>query len=166
MTGAMLLLLTFLPARADPPEPDFPWPNSMIGFSVGTPWLVGGRAEAWLADTVSGELGAGTLGAVEDVGFDFAIRWRPDFACLNCGERVLATIGLGIGGLVVPDFQLEDPWELAVGPDLSASGIVWLSSRVGIHLTGRAGVGPGWVWTDFSEVEARPWAFLSTGLAF
>jgi hypothetical protein len=164
MTGTMILLVAS--ASAQSPESDFPWPNSMIGFSVGTPWLVGGRAEAWLADAVSGELGAGTLGEVEDIGFDWAIRWRPDFACLNCGEQVLATFGVGIGGLVVPDLQLEDPWELAVGPDLSVSGIVWVSSRVGFHLTGRAGVGPGWVGTDFSEIEARPWAFLSTGLAF
>jgi hypothetical protein len=128
---------------------------------------VGGRGEAWLAEGVSGELGAGTLGEVGDaVGFDWALRWRPDFACLNCGEQVLATFGLGVGGLVVPDFQLEDPWELAVGPDLAATGVVWLSKRVGIHLTGRVGVGPGWLGTDFSTVEVKPWAFLTAGLAF
>jgi hypothetical protein len=164
----MIVFLAALPAFADTPAaPEFQPPNSIIGVSVGYPWLIGGRGEAWFADEGSVELGAGTAGDVGDtLGTDWAVRWRPDFACLNCGEQILVTFGLGLGGLVVPDLQLDGPWEFAVGPDLVATGVLWFSTTVGFQLSGRVGIGPGWVGDEFDAIEAKPWAFLTAGLAF
>src|SRR5687767_13848408 len=83
-------------------------PNSTVGVSVGTPWLVSLRGEAWVGDEASFEVGVGTLGAVDQqIGLDWAIRWRPDFACFGCDGRVLATLGVGVGGLVTSDLALD-----------------------------------------------------------
>jgi len=167
-----MIVLAALPAFADTPDPPaYQVPNTVVGLSfgtVGTP-VLGVRGEAWFADEGSFELGANALLAsdVDDVLVaDWAIRWRPDFACLNCGEQVLVTFGLGLGGLVAPDLELDGPWSFAVGPDLVATGVVWFSTNVGFQLSGRFGIGPGWEGDNFDEIEATPWAFLSLGLAF
>lgn len=145
----------------------YPSPNSTLGVSVGTPWLLGGRAEAWFADEASFEAGAGTLGAIGDgLGVDWAIRWRPDFVCIACDQRVQGSFGVGVGGLVTPDFTFDGPWAFAVGPDLVGTFVFWIDTKIGLQASGRAGVGAGWVGDDFSEVAAEPWLFLTVGMAF
>ncbi len=142
-------------------------PNSVVGVAVGTPTTWSVRGQAWFADEGEGELGVGVADLDDpNVAFDWAVRWRPDFACIGCGERVLVTIGLGAGGLVTPPPGWEGPWAFAVGPDLGANGVFWMSNKVGLELGGRVGFGPGWVGTDFDTAAVEPWAFLSLGLAF
>jgi len=148
-------------------------PNSTVGVGVGTPWLASVRGAAWVGDEVSFDLGVGTLGLVDqNLGFDTAAHWRPDFACFGCEGRVLATVGLGVGGIVTSDIDLsggpafDDPWAFAVGPDLVATGTYWLTPTIGLMASGRVGIGAAWVGDDFSEIGAGTWAFLTAGLAF
>ena len=76
--------------------------------------LIGGRGEAWFADELSAELGAGTLGEVGDgFGVDTAVRWRPDILCIGCEYRVAVSFGVGIGGTITPDPQFDGPWAFA-----------------------------------------------------
>ena len=142
-------------------------PNSTLGVSVGTPWLVGGRGEAWFADELSAELGGGTLGDVgTGFGLDTAVRWRPDVLCLGCEYRVSVTFGVGIAGLVEPAPGFDGPWAFAVGPDLIGTFVYWFSPTYGLALSARGGAGPGWVGDDFDAITLRPWAFGTVGLAF
>ena len=142
-------------------------PNSTLGVSVGTPWLIGGRGEAWFADELSAELGAGTLGEVGNgFGLDTAVRWRPDILCFGCEFRLQLTFGIGIGALVVPDLELDGPWAFAVGPDLAGTFVYWFGPTYGLAISARAGMGAGWVGDDFSELTPKPWAWGTIGLAF
>src|SRR5205085_678083 len=125
-------------------------PNATVGVSVGTPWLVSVRGESWFADEASFEIGVGSFGAADSlIGLDYAIRWRPDFACFGCETRVLGTFGLGLGGTITSDIDLDggsafdDPWGWAVGPDLAGTFTYWLSPTIGLTLTGRGGGGRG-----------------------
>ena len=157
----MLLLSIAVPALAWEP------PNSTLGVSGGTPWLVGARGEAWFADELSAEVGAGTLGEVgEGFGVDTAVRWRPDLLCFGCEYRVALSLGVGIGGLVEPDLQLDGPWAFAVGPDLAATFVYWFSPTYGLAVSARGGIGAGWSGDAFDEIAPRPWAFGTIGLAF
>jgi len=144
---------------------DFQAPNSLLWGAVGTPWLVSGRGEAWMADQVSFELGAGGLGPDASLGFDWAIRWRPDPLCINCGERDLVTIGIGPGGLVVPPLD-QDNWGLAAGGDLGVNYVHWMSPTLGLTVSGRAGLGAQWPDLDFGDAELGFWAFGGAGVAF
>jgi hypothetical protein len=142
-------------------------PNSTIGASVGTPWLVGGRGEAWFADELSAEIGAGTLGAVGDgFGLDAAVRWRPDGLCFGCTSRALLTLGIGIGGTIEPAPEFDGPWQFAVGPDVAATFVYWFGPTYGLAISARGGVGPGWTGDVFDELTPEPWAFGTLGLAF
>jgi hypothetical protein len=141
-------------------------PNSTIGASVGSPYLLGGHGEAWLADEASVEVGAGALGGVEPFGFDATLRWRPDILCLACGRRALVTLGVGVGTVVVPSVGFEGPWSFAAGPDLAATAVYWMSPAVGLALSVHGGIGPGWEGTAFDEITVAPWGFATAGLAF
>jgi len=156
-----LVLMCSMPAFAE----DFQPPNSLVWAAAGTPWLVSGRGEAWLADQASVELGVGGLGPDDVLGFDWAIRWRPDPLCIRCGERDLVTLGIGPGGLVVPSFD-GGAWSTAVGGDLGVNYVHWLSPTLGLTISGRAGVGASFVDLDFSAVEPAFWAFGGAGVAF
>lgn len=165
----MLALVASLSAYAQ----NYQSPNSTVGVSVGTPWLVSVRGEAWFADEASFELGVGALGRAESqVGLDWALRWRPDFACLGCESRALVTFGLGVGGTVQSDLSFDggaafdDPWGFAVGPDLAATFAWWLSPTMGLTLGARGGVGAAWAGSDLDVIEPGSWAFLTGGLAF
>jgi len=144
---------------------DFQSPNSLLWASVGSPWLVGARGEAWFADQASFEVGGGGLGPDASLGFDWAIRWRPDPLCINCGERDLVTIGLGPGGWVIPPID-DDQWGLSVGGDLGVNYVHWLSPTLGLTVSGRGGVGAGWVDLDVSDASLAWWAFGGAGVAF
>jgi hypothetical protein len=160
-----LAVFVLLSAAAPAFGQDFQPPNSLVWGAVGTPWLVSGRGEAWLADQASVELGAGGLGPEADLGFDWAVRWRPDPLCINCGQRDLLTLGIGPGGLVVPSFD-GGSWGLSVGADLGANYVHWLSPTLGLTISGRAGVGAGFLDLDVGNAEADFWAFGGAGLAF
>lgn len=141
-------------------------PNSTLGASLGYPSLVGGRGEAWLADELSAEIGAGTLGAADPFGFDLTFRWRPDILCLACDKRALVTFGIGVGSTIIPPVGFEGPWAFAVGPDLAATAVYWLSPSLGLSLSAHGGVGPGWVGDALDEITVTPWGFGSFGLGF
>ena len=163
----MLALVAALSAHAQ----NYQSPNSTVGVSAGTPWLLSLRGEAWFANEASFEIGVGSLGAVDQrLGFDYALRWRPDFACLGCETRALATFGLGVGGTIAStlafDGAVDDPWGWAVGPDLAVTGTYWLSPTIGLMLSGRGGVGAAWLGSEFDAIEPGFWAFGTGGLAF
>lgn len=142
-------------------------PNSTIGASVGTPWLVGGRGEAWYADELTAEVGAGALGTVgEGLGVDVALRWRPDALCFGCTSRALATIGVGLGGTIEPVLTFDGPWTFAAGPDLAVTGVYWLSPTYGLALSLRGGGGWRWTGTALADGGVGPWGFATLGLAF
>lgn len=142
-------------------------PNSTIGPSVGLPWLIGGRGEAWFADELSVELGAGTLGQVGDgFGMDAALRWRPDALCFGCEARTLLTLGVGVGSTIEPAPGFDGPWQFAVGPDLVATFIYWFGPTYGLAISARGGAGAGWEGTAIDEPSFAPWAFGTVGLAF
>lgn len=163
----MILLALYDTALAAPPEtPGHQQPNSTLGVSIGSPSLIGGHGEAWLADELSIEIGAGALGSVEPFSFDATVRWRPDILCLACGHRALVTIGIGVGSVIVPSVGFEGPWSFAVGPDLAATGVYWMSPAVGLALSLHGGVGPRWEGTAFDALEVGPWGFATVGLAF
>lgn len=159
-----MLLLALIGAAAMA-QPGWQRPNSTVGVGV-APWGLTVRGEAWMSGELSAELGVGLRGfdPEQPVG-DWAVRWRPRFACFGCGERALVTIGAGVGGTVIPDFG-GGPWGLGLGPDLAVTGIYWTSHAVGLQATGRVGLGPT-VSTDGFEVGVvEPWFMLSGGLAF
>lgn len=140
-------------------------PNSLVGVGV-SPQGPSVRGEAWLATEITGELGVGLrdFDTERPMG-DWALRWRPRFACFGCGERLLATLGVGVGGTVLPDLS-GGPWGLGLGPDVVATGIWWASRSTGVQVSARAGFGPV-VSTDGFEVDVvEPWFTLSAGLAF
>src|SRR5688500_4087670 len=126
-------------------------PNSTVGAGIGLPWLVSVRGEAWFADEGSFQLGVGTLGQIEQrLGLDWALRWRPDFACVGCDGRVLGTFGAGVGGTVASDIDLaggsafDDAWGFAAGPDLAGTFTYWMTNTAGLMATGNGGVGAAW----------------------
>ncbi|MEQ1570673.1 MAG: hypothetical protein ABMA64_33905 [Myxococcota bacterium] len=138
-------------------------PNSTLSASAGTPWLVGGRGEAWYADELSIEVGAG----IDDpgpVGIDAALRWRPDAICVACDRRAMLTFGVGVGAVLHPDFAFEDPLPWAVGPDAIATFVYWFSPAYGLAISGRGGAGPRFAGTSLDGVE--PWGFGAIGIAF
>lgn len=156
----MILLLCLPTARAYQP------PNSTLSASIGYPALLSGRGEAWLADELSVEIGAGALGEVDPFGFDTSIRWRPDLLCFACGQRALVTLGFGAGGVINPPVGFDGPWAFAAGPDVAVTAIYWFSPVVGLSLSAHGGVGPGFVGDDFGDVSVEPWGFGGLGLAF
>src|SRR5690606_27777334 len=79
-------------------------PTAMVGVGVAR-WgpRVGGHS--MVGDQVGAELGVGVRDLdIEQLVFDWAVYWRPDFACFGCGGRVLGTLGLGVGGPLSPSF--------------------------------------------------------------
>jgi len=144
---------------------DYQAPNTLLWASVGSPWLLGVRGEAWMADQVSFELGGGGLGPDATLGFDWAARWRPDPLCINCGNRDLITLGVGPGGWVIPPID-DDAWGLAVGGDLGANYVHWFTPTFGFTLSARGGVGAGWVDLAFDDAELAWWAFGGAGMTF
>jgi hypothetical protein len=150
-----------------PDDVDYTPPNTTVHAAVGTPLTLSLQGEQWFADQASFQVGLGTR-AVDggfDLGGSWAARWRPDFACFNCGGRVLATLGIGPGGLVAADLE-GGPWGFVVGGDLDATGVYWFSSYVGFTLSVHGGVGAGWSGSDFSALEPGYWLFGGAGLAF
>ncbi|MCB9673381.1 MAG: hypothetical protein H6734_28215 [Alphaproteobacteria bacterium] len=142
-------------------------PNALVGVSVGTPNLVSVRGAMWIGDEAEVEAGVGLPDPADPFpAADLAFRWRPDFACIGCGGRVLGTFGVGVGGLVTPPPDFDGPWAFAVGPDLAANLVWWASNKWGLQVGGRVGFGPAWVGTDFDAIEVKPWAFLTLGAAF
>lgn len=163
MLRCTLLLGLFgaMPAMAQ----DFQAPNTLLWGAVGTPWTASVRGEAWLADQASGELGVGFAGDADPVAFDWAIRWRPDFACILCGKRDMITLGLGPGGLVSAPIA-TDQWVVSIGADLGGNFVHWLSPALGLTISGRIGAGPGFVDFDPGTSSFGMWAFGGAGLAF
>lgn len=140
-------------------------PNALVGVGI-APWGPAVRGEAWMATEITGELGLGVrdLDPSAPVA-DWALRWRPRFACFGCEGRALATVGLGVGGTVAPDLS-GGPWALGVGPDFAATAVYWASGSTGLQVTGRAGFGPT-VLTDAVALGVyEPWFMVSAGLAF
>lgn len=144
---------------------DWHHPNTLIGVGA-APWGLTVRGEAWLATEVTGELGFGLRGFdVEQPVADWALRWRPRFACFHCGEQLLATLGLGVGGVVVPGLS-GDPWLIGAGPDFAATGAYWVSRNTAFQITGRVGLGPVVPVNDIALDGIEAWYMLSGGLAF
>lgn len=143
---------------------DFQPPNTLVWASVGQPWVLSVRGEAWLADEITGELGVGGLGD-DALGLDWAIRWRPDALCIGCGGSDLLTIGLGPGGLVAPPVERDD-WGVVLGGDLGVAYVHWLSKKTGLTVAGRGGAGAAFVDADIGNSELGWWAFGGVGLAF
>lgn len=161
----MLSVLLMSAALASPPAAGWHRPNTLLGVG-GSPWGLSVRGETWLATEITGELGVGLrdFDPEQPVG-DWALRWRPRFACFGCGERLLATLGVGVGGTILPDLS-GGPWGLGLGPDLVATGIWWASPGTGLQVSARAGFGPV-ITTDRFEVDVvEPWFALSGGVAF
>jgi hypothetical protein len=163
----MLFALLFAAPASAQSTPGYTWPNSVLGVTAGTPTTLGLRGEQWLSDDVEGELGVGVQSFESfDPTFDWALRWRPDFACFGCGSRALVTIGIGPGGTVVPPPAFDGPWGFAVGADLGVNLIVWTGPSVGVNVSGRGGGGVAWTGTDFSALGGTGWVMGTLGLAF
>lgn len=142
-------------------------PNSTLGASVGLPNTLGGHGEAWFADELSLAVGAGTtMDPPKDtpMGMDAAFRWHPEPLCLLCDRRAMVTLAVGAGCVVLPDVQLDAPWDWAVGPELSATFVYWFSPAYGLSVTANGGGGPALHGTQMDG--ARPWMFGTLGLAF
>lgn len=148
-----------------PADQDYQPPNTTVQAALGTPYLVALRGEQWLAEGVSGQLGVAADSTFESFGGTWAVRWRPDFACINCGERIMVTLGLGPGGLVGADFD-GGPWGFTVGGDLDATGVYWFSTSVGLSVSVNGGLGASWIGTDFGALDTTPWFYGALGLAF
>jgi hypothetical protein len=165
----VVLAATASAQSAPAAAPAFRRPSSVLAVTAGSPVLVGVRAEQWLTDDVEGELGAGLQSTDTDplaLAFDWAIRWRPDFACLGCGGRALVTFGLGPGGTVVPPAGFDGPWAFAVGADLGANLVVWVSPNMALQLGARGGGGAAWTGTEFGALGGAGWGAGSLGVAF
>lgn len=163
-----MLLWTFVAtASAQDAGPGFKWPNSLVGVTGGTPMLLGLRGEQWLSDDVTGELGVGVT-TVDDLelAFDWAFRWRPDFACLGCGTKALVTIGVGPGGTVIPPAGFDGPWVYSVGLDLGVNGVAWVGPAIGLTAGVRVGGGAQVEGTEFDDLAGTGWVMGSAGLAF
>lgn len=148
---------------------DFQSPNTLLTAAVGRPWLVSARAEAWIGDGVTGEVGVGALGdgaAWEGlIGVDWAIRWRPDALCFGCGSRNLLSVGVGPGGWVVPPLE-RDGVGLAAGGDLGLAYVHWLTRQTGFTVSGKVGGGAGWQDLEVADAAGVWWAYLGAGVAF
>ena len=170
----LALALTALASAAEPAS-NAGWqaPNTFVQLGVGAPWPIALHGEAMLSEDFSGELGiglAGQEGATDfgsgfDPGFDYAIRYRPDFACFGCGGRVLVTLAAGIGGLVDPDADFS-AWNGSIGLDVDAAFVWWASRSVGVTAGLRAGVGPAIDLRTLAVDGAAGWGWLEAGLAF
>jgi hypothetical protein len=154
-------------ARAD--APGWRYPSSVVGISAGSPSLLSVRGEQWLADDIEAEVGAG-LRALEvepvSAAFDWALRWRPDVACLGCGGRALVSFGVGPGGTVVPGPGFEGPIAFAVGGDVGANLVIWLNPNLGLNLSGRGGGGVGWTGSAVGDLAGAGWGMGTVGFAF
>lgn len=165
----MLLPVVLATTASAQSTPGFRRPSSVLAVTAGSPVLVGLRAEQWLTDDLEGEIGAGLRSTDLDplpLAFDWALRWRPDFACLGCGGRALVTLGVGPGGTVVPPAGFDGPWAFAVGADLGANLVVWTSPNVALQLGVRGGGGAGWTGTDVGALGGAGWGAGSLGVAF
>jgi hypothetical protein len=163
-----MLLSWMLAVDARAETPAFRRPSSLLGVTAGTPVLLGARGSQWLTDDVEGSLGVGVsdLEGDLDLAADWAIRWRPDFACLGCGGRALVTLGIGPGGTVTPPAGFDGPWGFAVGADLAADLVVWVSPNLGLHLGVHGGGGAGWTGTELGEAGGTGWGAGTLGVAF
>ena len=153
-------------------------PNSTIGISGGLPALMSVRGEAWLTTRLSTELGVGlsVAGTERLLGvdgaeaappvFDAALRWRPRWLCVGCGEALMGTVGIGAGTLVTPTLDLRGAWTWSVGADVSGTAIYWFTPTSGIHATARFGAGPEWLGNALGEPEFAWWGFGTLGFAF
>jgi hypothetical protein len=142
-------------------------PNSTVSVSAGLggeALALGVRGEAWLGDELSGELGVTTDPDFAIFGADLALRWRPDIVCIACDRRALGTFGIGVGGFLTPDLQLEDPWQWAVGPDAIATFVYWFDTAHGLTVSVRGGGGPKFNGTEMDG--AAGWGIGSVGFAF
>jgi hypothetical protein len=144
---------------------DYPTPNTLLWGAVGEPWLVSAKAEGWLGEAFTGEVGVGGLGLDATIGFDWALRWRPDALCFGCGHCDLLTIGIGPGGLVAPPINWDD-WRFAAGGDLGLAYVHWLSPKTGVTVAAHGGAGAGWVDLNIAESSFQWWGFGGLGLAF
>lgn len=166
----LVLALSGLAAAADG---GWQSPNTFVQLGVGTPWPLALHGEAMIGEDFSGELGVGLGGADGafdfgsgfDPGFDFAVRYRPDFACFGCGGRVLVTLAGGVGGIVDPDASF-DAWSGSLGLDLDAALVWWATRSVGLTVGVRGGVGPAVDLGSFRVDGAAGWGWLEAGLAF
>lgn len=171
----MFLLLLASGAAA---APAYNTPNSLLGVSGGTPTVVSVRGEAWMSEAASFEVGGGVTAGMLDAWldgtegngdapiFDAALRWRPRFLCVGCGERVLGTFGLGVGSVVRPDPELLGPWTWAAGPDVVATMVIWSTPTFGWHVSARGGGGAQFLGNNFRDPSPAFWAFGSVGMAF
>lgn len=167
MTFGTMALAYGLTNTAWAESPGYQSPNSIVGVSAGTPLTLSLRGEAWMADEIEGELGVGFRNLDDlDLGFDYAVRWRPDIGCIGCGGRVLLSLGVGPGGLVLPPPGFDGAWSFAVGGDLGANLVFWMSPTVGLDLSVRGGGGAAWTGTDLGDLSGTGWVMGTVGLAF
>lgn len=160
----MLLLWLGSLAGAQESPVRMPDPNVIVGAAAGRPALVSLRAEGWLADQLSVEVGFGLPGLdVDELAADLTLRLRPDLLCFGCGGRDLLTLGVGVAGVGTADRRIQD-WRLAVGPDVAVTGVHWLNPKLGLQATVRGGAGPTFTGAGADAVDG--WVFAGAGLSF
>ncbi|MEN0068121.1 MAG: hypothetical protein AAGA48_38710 [Myxococcota bacterium] len=144
----------------------FPDPNVIFGVGAGRPALLSVRAEGWLADEFSAEVGFGLPGLdVDELAADLTLRLRPDALCFGCGEQNLLTLGLGAAALGVADRDFAT-WRLLVGPDVTVTGVHWVNPELGLQATLRGGVGARLAGPGVAYEAVDWWSFGSLGLSF
>jgi len=152
-------------AWGQPKAVEWPEPNVIVGVSAGRPAAIALRAEAWLADQLSAEVGFGLPRFdVETLSADLTLRLRPDLFCVGCGRRDLLVVGVGLAGVGTADADFDD-WRLVVGPDVAVTGVHWFTPELGLQATVRGGLGPV-LGPDASFEAVDWWTFGSLGLSF
>jgi hypothetical protein len=167
-----LLALSLVAHAADAGWPN---PHSFVDLAVGSPWVVSLQAESLLGEEVSGQIGVGIAGADglvdfasgQQFGANWAIKYRPAWACLGCGGRTAGSFGAGIGGLVTPppDFK-GGGWNASAGLDVDGRVVYWSGHTTGFTAGLEGGVGPAY---DFGAKEvsgAAGWGWLLLGVVF
>jgi len=143
-----------------------PDPNVVVTAAVGRPAVVSLRAEAWLADQFSAEIGFGLPDLdLEELAADLTFRFRPDVLCIGCGGRDLVTIGFGVAAVGTADADF-DAWRLALGPDVAVTAVHWFTPQLGVQATLRGGAGPSLVGPDATVEAVDWWTFGGIGLSF
>lgn len=144
----------------------YPHPNVILGVGPGRPAVLGIRAEGWIADQLSTEIGVGLQRFdFEGLEADLCLRVRPDAFCVGCGNRDLLTVGVGIAAVGTAPVDFET-WRLAFGPDVAVTGVHWLDRELGLQATVRGGAGPVLAGPDPAIDGVDWWLFGTLGLAF
>jgi len=113
-------------------------PDAMLIAGIGAPNLLHGRAEIFLTDTVSAELGGG-VGLIP-WNLTVGARWSPERTCWGCWEGHGLRLAPGVTWFVFPTDMQEGL--VSVSADVAW---VWRSpSGWGTSVGARLGVGPAY----------------------